>query len=308
MSLLIRKSVLLVAFLVFGCAAHVEQVSWVEPRSQGTYAQGQASPRLQLAGVAEPSSGRIGWIYRIEGKLNGQPVQYVGSAAHLKKRLTNEHEWAALLRQDSTKVYAMEVFAELDVRSSNRQSLLSARNEALRAAEQRVLEQTREQVDRANRKRGPGEKRTRILNKDNAAADPATWEARHKVRTSQKWRPFERSGVSAATKALAILSIFDAYLMYYDAKMSHYVMAPYVLEDEAGVFTLDKRTSRLASHYYKTYIGGQAVGRTYRISADEFSHLKEEAEALWGTTDWRGEFVPGLLNRTLPVIYERGGI
>ena len=81
---------------------------------------------------------RIGWIYRIEGHLEGSPVLYVGSAADLKQRLTSTHKWAPLLQQNGTKVYTQEVFAELDVPSSNRGTLLSARNEALRAAEQRA--------------------------------------------------------------------------------------------------------------------------------------------------------------------------
>jgi hypothetical protein len=240
--------------------------------------------------------------------LNGQPVQYVGSAADLKRRLTKEHEWAKLLRRGSTKVYALEVFAELDVQASNRQTPLSARNEALRAAEQRALEQAREQAKQANLHRVPGEKKTKILNIDNAAADPAAWAARHKVRTGDTWRLFERRATSGAPKALVVLSLLDAYLMHYDTKLSQYVMASYVLEDELGLFTLEESTSPLASRHYKAYIGGEATGQKLTVSSEEFRGLKEEAEALWGTTDWKGDFVPGLLNRALPVISEQNGL
>jgi hypothetical protein len=136
-----QASALLVLLLATACATPhpVSPVVW-----------GHDNPRLRLVDVSYPPSlptnsqpPRVGWIYRIEGKLNGQPVQYVGSAADLKRRLTNEHEWAKLLQRSSTKVYALEVFAELDVQASNRQTPLSARNEALRAAEQRALDQAR---------------------------------------------------------------------------------------------------------------------------------------------------------------------
>ncbi len=72
----------------------------------------------------------------------------------------------------------MEVFAELDVQASNRQTLMSARNEALRAAEQRVLDQVKERSNEANMRRAAGKKEPRILNEINASQDTATWEIR----------------------------------------------------------------------------------------------------------------------------------
>lgn len=190
------------------------------------------------AAAGSSQSPRIGWLYRIEGRLEGQPVIYVGSAADLKQRLTSNHKWARLLQQDGTKVYAMEVFAELNVPASNRQTLLSARNEALRAAEQRALELARGRVERLNQDLTPGGKETKILNEMNASADAASWEARHKVTTSNSWQLIERRLAGTTTKALVALTLLDAYLMYRDAKMSQYVVAPYVLGDEQGFFTL----------------------------------------------------------------------
>jgi hypothetical protein len=55
---------------------------------------------LLFFGIAESAAAsgsplpRIGWVYRLEGNLDGQPVVYVGSAADLKQRLTNNHKWA----------------------------------------------------------------------------------------------------------------------------------------------------------------------------------------------------------------------
>ncbi|WP_224249084.1 hypothetical protein [Hyalangium gracile] len=90
--------------------------------------------------------------------------------------------------------------------------------------------------------------------------------------------------------------------------MSRYVMAPYILEDEQGLFILQQKESLLSSQHYKAYMSGEVVRARIEISAEEFRELKKEAEALWGTTDWAGDFVPGLLNRELPVIEQRDGI
>lgn len=184
-------------------------------------------PQLRLAATSSsgPSSPRVGWVYRIEGQLDGQPVQYVGSAADLKERLSSKHKWAKLLQQGSTKVYAMEVFAQLDVEASNRQTLMSARNEALRAAEQRVLDHVREQVSETNMRRTAGQRETKVLNEINASKDTATWEVRHKVVTGGKWQLFEQSLTGVTTKAFIALTLMDAYVLYYQAKMSRYVSA-----------------------------------------------------------------------------------
>jgi hypothetical protein len=262
---------------------------------------------LILAATASggDSLARIGWVYRLEGYLDGQPVQYVGSATDLKQRLTSQHRWAKLLQQDNTRVYAKGVFAELDVQASNRQTLMSARNEALRAAEQRALEQVRAQVKQMNQLRAEDQQEAKVLNEINAAQDTALWETRHKVSTSGEWQLFEGRVSAVTTKALVVLTLLDVYLMHYHAKMAKYVMAPYVLEDEQGLFTLEKSESLLSSQYCKAYLN---AGTRIEISAEEFRELKEEAEALWGTTDWAGDFVPGLLNRALPVAESSDGI
>jgi hypothetical protein len=197
----------------------------------------------------------------------------------------------------------MEVFAELDVQSSSRRTLLSARTEALRAAEQRAMEQMKEQVETANRNRVPGDKETKILNEKRAAADAGIWEARHKVTTNDKWQLLERRASSITTKAFVALTVLDAYLLYRSQKVSRYVTAPYVLGDEQGFFTLERSDAFMSSRYYKIYMGDEAEGQKVEISSAEFHDLKEEAEALWGMTDWKGDFVPGLLNRKLPVIH-----
>lgn len=223
-----RRALWLALFgLLMGCSA----VHDSPRRVTGRGAHGPV-PVLLASTISQPT--RIGWVYRIESELDGQPVRYVDSAADLKKRLTCKHQWAELLRRDSTRVYAMEVFGELDAQASGRGTLWSARNEALRAAEQRALDDLKKQVENANKRLPPGQKEIRILNEDKAAVDPATWEARHKVTTTRNWRLFEKLSGSARPKALAALTIFDAYLMYYES-----IRAP---------------------RYYKTYTSGRSKG------------------------------------------------
>lgn len=177
---------LAVLLILAGCATDSSgsgrATPWRERIATSTGHSGVVGDGPQVIWAASVSKGsastRIGWVYRIEGYLDGQLVQYIGSAADLKQRLSGQHKWAKLLQQDSTKVYAMEVFAELDVQASNRQTLMSARNEALRAAEQRVLDQVKERSNEANMRRAAGKKEPRILNEINASQDTATWEIR----------------------------------------------------------------------------------------------------------------------------------
>jgi hypothetical protein len=92
--------------------------------------------------------------------------------------------------------------------------------------------------------------------------------------------------------------------MYRDEVMSKYVMTPYLLEDAQGIFTLQETDRGIfrSNWYWKNYKTGSSAGQQVKISKDEFLQLKQEAELLWGTTDWKGDFVPGLLRQELPVV------
>lgn len=184
---------------------------------------------------------------------------------------------------------------------SNRRTLLSARNEALRAAEQRVMERAKTHVEKLNRKLAPGEPPARVLNEINASVDAAAWEVRHRVTTAESWVLVERRLVSATARMTLALTLFDFYWMYRAEKMERYVMAPYVLGDEHGFFTLEQSRSLSSPSFHKVYVEDGASPRRIEVDASEFQQLKEEAESLWGTTDWKGDFVPGLLNRKLPL-------
>ncbi|WP_143177997.1 hypothetical protein [Cystobacter ferrugineus] len=79
-------------------------------------------------------------------------------------------------------------------------------------------------------------------------------------------------------------------------------MAPYVLGDENGFSTLEQSRLLMSSVCHRVYLSGSGEDRRVEVSATEFRALKEEAESLWGTTDLHGDFVPGLLNRKLPLV------
>ena len=164
---------------------------------------------------------------------------------------------------------------------------------------------------RENRKRAPGQKRARVGNKIEASNSPDVWRERHKVRASRRWSVLRKPAAAGSRVVLravgGVLLLAEAYRLYYDYKVSRFVMAPYLLEDENGVFTLDYARSSWFSKmkYFKNYVAGDEKGQKIQIPKSEFQNLAAEAEALWGTTDWAGDFVPGLLMPSLEVMAER---
>ncbi|MEM9493816.1 MAG: hypothetical protein AAGC55_32010, partial [Myxococcota bacterium] len=109
------------------------------------------------------------------------------------------------------------------------------------------------------------------------------------------------SGRLILRSAGGALLLFEAYNWYLQSKRANYVWGEYILEDGYGAFVLKyRKSSHLSSmKYYKYYLSGDYRGETIDISAAEYGELKAEAEALWGTTDRRGNFVPGLLQPRL---------
>ncbi len=242
----------------------------------------------------------IGYLYRIEGFLDGEKVIYIGSAASIKERFASEYKWEYLLEKKSTKVYVKKVYGRLKIEST----LDKARRQALRSVEQPVIDRARRKVAQENHERTQGQARAKVLNKDRAAKKPAKWRAKHQVKVARRWVQIKKVGGPLTLRAAGgVFLLLDVYRMYRETKTSRFDMAPYVLEDERGAFTIEyRRSSQLKPmKYFKKYVTGEAKGREVPISKVRFWQLKAEAEALWGTTDWKGDFVPGLLQRTLPV-------
>jgi hypothetical protein len=79
-------------------------------------------------------------------------------------------------------------------------------------------------------------------------------------------------------------------------------MAPYALLDEGGEFTVAEKENCLVcrNQFYKIYSSGPRHRQQVEITRDEAMKWKREGEALWGTLDWKRDFVPGVLNRELP--------
>jgi RHS repeat-associated protein len=236
----------------------------------------------------------VGRVYVIKGTIKGDAVSYTGSSAQELRARFSTHRWTSLIEAESTSITTYEVKAELDIAGSGRGTLRSARNEALRAAEQKVLSQMGEV------------KGVRVLNDRLAATreNAAKWTKQHSVEMGRE-TVFQGGVELGANAALLLLDIFRMYL---EEKMSQYVMAPYLLEDEHGVFMLQVQDRGIfrSDYYYKNYQTGPLKGKAVQIDRDEFNVLRKEAEALWGTTDWKGDWVPGILRRELPVIYVSG--
>ena len=137
--------------------------------------------------------------------------------------------------------------------------------------------------------------------------------------------------------ANAAATVLDAYNYALEEKKSEYRYAPYVLKDDKGEFTLQEKDNGVfrRNNYYKNYIvreddkhagvtgeglqkrdgsssSSKEAGKAesdgqpstdrrsvVEIDKEEFRKLKKEAEAVEGTTDWKGDFVPGLQRRQL---------
>lgn len=114
-------------------------------------------------------------------------------------------------------------------------------------------------------------------------------------------KPFLKGGVRVDVNTG--FALWDVFMMYREVKVSQYVFAPYLLEDEGGVFTIgESKAHWFARHYYwKTYQSGPMAGEKVYIDKDEFIFWLREAQALWGRLDFWGDFEPGLLNPRLPV-------
>jgi RHS repeat-associated protein len=235
---------------------------------------------------------KIGHIYTVRATVNGEQVVYSGQTARelAQRLLKDKHKWSDIIKAKTTTIEAHPVSAELNVAQSSRGTLASAKKEALSAAEQVVVKRRRAEVG------------VKVLNSIEAAeeANILKWADRHNVQLGARFT--FRSGVKVG--AFAGFALLDAFMMYRDQKLAQYVMAPYVLEDEKGVFTLQEQDRGIfrQNYYFKTYQSGDLNGKTIQISKDEFLQWKEEGELLWGTTDWKGDFVPGLLRPELPVV------
>ncbi len=252
----------------------------------------------------------IGYVYVAEGIHKGELATYTGSTAQgIRKRFSN-HDWKDFILDKNTTVTIYEVEAELNVSASGKGTLRSARNEALRTAEQEVLDEMK--------------RRGKVLNKRDAATtdNAKRWSEIHKVKTGKttvamkggvevntgSMRPSVKTGKPQVTLkggvragASGVLTALDIFLFARDINMSQYIFAPHILRDEGGFFNLEKESGGLfgKSSYWKVYQEGQNAGQMCEIDESEFEFWRKEGEALWGTTDIWGNFVPGLLRPEL---------
>jgi RHS repeat-associated protein len=249
----------------------------------------------------------IGYTYVIEGTLNGQKVKYAGSAKLLQSRHTSDHKWWELIKKKSTKITAKPVYGELDKPRSNRRTTQSARGEALRSAEQKVLDKERKKVARENRQLKPGQKKTKILNVDEAAQKPDVWAKRHKVSTGRSIT-IKKAGSAFKASGLGALSIIDIVRTVREMQKAQYFWEVAMFQDEEGTFLLGKEFEWLVvPHYYKHYIVGENEEgypeyRTVEITREEYKAMIKEMETVWGYLDWKGDFVPGIFRKELPEV------
>jgi len=257
---------------------------------------------------------KIGDVYVISGTINGEEVVYTGSTAQELRARFSKHQWKALIQDPQTTIHHAEIRAELNVALSNRQTLASARNEALRSAEQVVLKRRRADTQRAAA--GEPQKGVRIkgreLNIPNAAEEEniATWGSRHNVRIGATARL-----QGFVLKVSVVSTVISLYVAWRELESPKYVWGFMELEDEHGRFNLGKegssgefggmyggQTFGGSPRYYKSYISGEYQGREVDVWRREFDELVKEHEALYGTGG-ADDFTPGLLRPRLPRTY-----
>ena len=258
--------------------------------------RGDPPPAAPVATAAAGAAGEpvvIGYVYTIRGTVDGEAVVYTGSTMRdLVSRIYKDaHTWRQLAQQSSTSISVSEIKAIPKAEATARGTLRAAYNQAVRAAEQVVLKR--------NRGLQPGE--VIELNEVDAAteANIELWGDLHSVRIGPRM-PFKAGIKIGAVAAFELLQIF---LMYRDHKLDQYVWAPYLLEDDGGVFTIREQDRGIfrANYFWKKYVAGSSKGSEVSITKDEYYRLKGVAEILWGTVDFWGDFVPGLLQQELPI-------
>ncbi len=122
-------------------------------------------------------------------------------------------------------------------------------------------------------------KKVEIKNVINAATEPhrIRWAQTYKVQIGEPnltLRGGVKVSTSAASGAFALLGIFD---IIREEKMSHYIYAPYVLEDQGGIFTLQMQDGGWfrGDSYWKNYISGPMNGQKSYTDRSEFDFWKK---------------------------------
>ncbi|AKG36405.1 hypothetical protein [Paenibacillus durus] len=153
------------------------------------------------------------------------------------------HKWKEIVQHPDTTVKAIEVNADLDIKVSGKGTYFSARNEALRAAEQEVINKYKQQ-------------KINLLNVDNAATkeNMSTWKPRHSVKFDIRSSKLALKGGNRINSAIGV---FDIYKTAMDLRKSQFIYAPYYMQDDIGY---SKEGWFSKTKYHKTYQSGPSQG------------------------------------------------
>lgn len=279
----------------------------------------------------------IGHVYIARGfdPITGEAVTYTGSTLQKLKVRFGRHKWKKFLNAETTSIEVEQTLAEADVEASRR----GAKNEAIRSHEEGTMRRVSKEDARSLNERRAASKEhesvwrerhkvqrgKRSLYKE-ATAPPqnapkastvtesgsakAVTEGASEAAATSASTPGKRGGLGAKLKGggtagvFAAFVLFDAYAMSREEALAGYVMTPYLLEDEGGVFVIESGGTLFSKVYQKRYLEGTAVS----VEKKEFYELQDEAHALWGYVDWKGDWVPGKLRKELPMIDSNMGI
>jgi len=233
----------------------------------------------------------IGQVYRIVAP-NG--TEYVGSSIHDLKTRFGPHRINTIIKHAETRIYTKQVNANLNIPASGRGTPRSAMNEALRAAEQPVIDSRLKALGKEG-----------LINQRAAAAgsNAQTWQQRHSVSVGPEKKLLINPITGAKTMVFTGVAFTHAIRVNHDIQTSNMVFASHVFHDENGAFTVQSRITWLGNSrdWQITYLDGLLTGQVVPITRSEFNELVALGRELFGYVNIWGQFVPGTLRPYLPI-------
>jgi RHS repeat-associated protein len=270
-----------------------------------------SGPKIPVLSKYPMVPGQIGWVYYIDanGKLQGT---YVGSAESLSRLFNQGHPAEQLIFEpplDRT-ITAWRAFGEPNIPWSGQGTSQSALQESLRSVEAPII-----------RSLSPVESPL-SLNAINAARvqNAEVWEAIHQSRLSQRPIRIANPGQGIVLRSLGILGWVqvvadEAVIKPIEEKKAQYVNDLLQFSDDEYADLYGRPQGHdfniliepgehfwNADKYYKSYLSGSCKDKRIYIDKAEAKRILQNYEALYGYVDWKGDFVPGIRRKSLPVL------
>ncbi len=237
----------------------------------------------------------VGSIYYAEGiDAKGERFTYTGKTRRqLDERLATHHKKAAILA-DKTSIEERKVVADIDLTQSTAKQN-KAKDEALAVVEYDIMAEADKKGIKSLNEKAAGE----FINIE-------SYRGRYNPRVLGKVIVRKLAKVPQGIGVVADI-LFAVELYRAISSEKKFLMAPYVLADSHGVYTLrESGIPFINKKYEKHYVEGEWKGRDVEVSSGEFVALQVLAEKIWGYVDWKNDWQPGVLQKELPKVIPNG--